>query len=174
MIRWKRNPARGGTNRRFAGSNPSAGATIFYALPKKAEQVAVRVVDASGQTVREIAGAREAGLQQVTWDLMLFPGQGTNRGGSRAAQPPVATQARSDSSAQGSSTAEGGSGPSGARGSGRRRSGDTQGGEGPAATLGAPMASSSSVKEMRQPRKAERVLPTVQHLLSDEAGLVLG
>ncbi len=47
VIRWKRDASRGGTNRRFAGTNPSAGATIYYSLPKKSESVAVKIMDAT-------------------------------------------------------------------------------------------------------------------------------
>ncbi len=86
-IRWRRAPSRGGTNRSFSGSNPSAGALIYYSLPKKAEQVSIQVIDASGQTVRELPGSNSAGLQSVVWDLRIQPPQNrsgsTGRGGNR-------------------------------------------------------------------------------------------
>ena len=147
VIRWKRDPARGGTNRRFAGSNPSAGATIYYALPKKAEQVVVRVMDASGQTIREIAGSKEAGLQRVTWDLMVLPPQtGQGRGGPRSGSGST-TATNVQSRPANSAPATGNeSGSTEQRGLGRRRSAEggqggaqASGGEATAtATLGAP------------------------------------
>ena len=152
VIRWKRDVARGGTNRRFAGSNPTPGATVYYALPKKAESVVVKIMDASGQTVREIPGSKEAGLKSVSWDLMLLPPQAAGRGGQRppgapsGASPGAATGASGEASAAATSGAESGSG--GQRGFGRRRSseggtgGGASGGEPARATLGAPTAAS--------------------------------
>ena len=79
-IRWRRLPTRGTTNRRFVGENPPAGASLFYALPRKAEQVKLEVKDVHGDTLRELRGATEAGLHRLTWDLVIAPG---SRGGER-------------------------------------------------------------------------------------------
>ena len=106
VIRWKRDAARGGTNRRFAGTNPSAGATIYYSLPKKAESASVKIIDASGQTVRELTASKESGLQRVTWDLTLLtpsPAAGQTQGGQR---PPRSGGDR-QAAAAGESTAAG-------------------------------------------------------------------
>ena len=75
-IRWRREATRGTTNRRFIGENPTAGAAIYYALPKKAENVSLKILDVSGQTLREIRGSNEAGLQRVTWDFIAQGGRG--------------------------------------------------------------------------------------------------
>jgi S1-C subfamily serine protease/photosystem II stability/assembly factor-like uncharacterized protein len=86
VIRWQSEPARGRTNRRFAGTNPAAGAQLWYALPKKAERVTLRIEDIEGRTVRELRGSGDVGLNRVAWDLLQSPqtgtrGQGTgNRG----------------------------------------------------------------------------------------------
>lgn len=79
-IRWRREASRGTTNRRFIGENPPAGAVIYYTLPKKAENVSVKIIDVSGQTLREIRGSNEAGLQRVTWDF-IAQGGGRGQGG---------------------------------------------------------------------------------------------
>jgi hypothetical protein len=69
VVRWRSEPARGRTNRRFAGQNPARGAQIYYSLPQKAEKVALKIVDIDGKTIRELAPKKEAGLHRLTWDL---------------------------------------------------------------------------------------------------------
>jgi len=69
VVRWRSEPARGRTNRRFVGQNPVGGAQIYYSLPKKAEKVAVKIVDIAGATVRELPAKKEPGLHRLTWDL---------------------------------------------------------------------------------------------------------
>ena len=68
-VRWKVGPARGGTNRRFAGTNPAPGARVDYALAKKAEKVDLKVLDFDGTTIRELRVGLEPGLHRATWDL---------------------------------------------------------------------------------------------------------
>ena len=80
-IRWRREATRGTTNRRFIGENPAAGAAIYYALPKKAESVSLKILDVSGQTLREIRGSNEAGLQRVSWDFIAQAGRGNGGAG---------------------------------------------------------------------------------------------
>jgi hypothetical protein len=82
-------PNRGRTNRRFIGTNPPAGAQIFYALTVKANAVELKVVDADGKEVRELKASTDPGLHQVSWDLArparggaaLQPGQRQPRQG---------------------------------------------------------------------------------------------
>jgi photosystem II stability/assembly factor-like uncharacterized protein len=53
-----------------AGQNPPYGASINYflkAAPKS--DPSIKIVDASGQTVRTIRGSRTAGINRVWWDL---------------------------------------------------------------------------------------------------------
>jgi S1-C subfamily serine protease/photosystem II stability/assembly factor-like uncharacterized protein len=98
VIRYRREAARGGTNRAFAGVNPPAGAVIYYALPKKAAQVSLKITDAAGQTLREMRGEGNEGLNKVTWDLTrivprppggAFGGRGGPFGGGGPGGPPA-------------------------------------------------------------------------------------
>jgi S1-C subfamily serine protease/photosystem II stability/assembly factor-like uncharacterized protein len=75
VVRWQSEPARGRTNRRFTGTNPAAGAQLWYSLPQKAERVTLRVEDIEGRTIRELRGSTEAGLNRVAWDLLQAPTQ---------------------------------------------------------------------------------------------------
>src|SRR5204863_631986 len=82
VVRWQSEPARGRTNRRFTGTNPAAGAQLWYALPKKAERVTLRIEDIEGRTVRELRGSTDVGLNRVAWDLLQTPAQAAaGRGG---------------------------------------------------------------------------------------------
>ena len=73
VIRWRSEPSRGGTLRRFTAENAPPGAVFYYHLAKKAERVAIKIVDAEGKTVRELTGAPEAGLHRVSWNLTRTP-----------------------------------------------------------------------------------------------------
>jgi S1-C subfamily serine protease/photosystem II stability/assembly factor-like uncharacterized protein len=79
VIRWQSEPARGRTSRRFSGTNPTPGAQLWYALPKKAERVALRIEDIEGRTIRELRGSTDTGLNRVAWDLVqtIAPARGT-------------------------------------------------------------------------------------------------
>jgi photosystem II stability/assembly factor-like uncharacterized protein len=96
VVRWRGEPVRGGTNRRFVGQNPNRGAQIYYSLPKRAEKVAVKIVDIAGATLRELPARREAGLYRLTWDLRGAPPRPTNniaatpRSGEEAGAAPAA------------------------------------------------------------------------------------
>jgi hypothetical protein len=81
VIRWRREPSRGGTNRAFVGENPPSGASIYYSLPKRSREVSIKVSNALGQTVREIRGPGEAGLHRVGWDLTIVPPRERGAGG---------------------------------------------------------------------------------------------
>jgi hypothetical protein len=83
-IRWRSEPSRGGTNRRFVGTNPPAGAQIYYVLNKKAEKAALKVVDVEGKTVRELRANTSPGMYRVAWDLSRAP---ERRPGEAAAGP---------------------------------------------------------------------------------------
>jgi S1-C subfamily serine protease/photosystem II stability/assembly factor-like uncharacterized protein len=69
VIRWRREPRRGGTNRRYVSDNPSSGAQLWYSLPEKADNVVVRIENIEGELVSELKGKNEAGLHLVTWNL---------------------------------------------------------------------------------------------------------
>jgi photosystem II stability/assembly factor-like uncharacterized protein len=80
-VRWQREPRRGGTNRRFAGTNPLPGTAVYYSLTHQAEKIALKVVDIDGKTVRELTASAEPGLHRVNWDLSRGTGAGVGRGG---------------------------------------------------------------------------------------------
>jgi photosystem II stability/assembly factor-like uncharacterized protein len=71
--RWRSEPRRGGTNRRFTGENPPTGASIYVALAKQPEKVGLKVVDFEGKTVRDLTVPRQAGLHKVPWNLTRTP-----------------------------------------------------------------------------------------------------
>jgi photosystem II stability/assembly factor-like uncharacterized protein len=57
-----------------AGQNPPYGASINYYLKSAAKgEVRIRIEDASGQTVRTLAGTKNAGINRITWDLRGEP-----------------------------------------------------------------------------------------------------
>ncbi len=90
VVRWRSEPTRGSTSRRFVGQNPVRGAQIYYSLPKKADKVTLKVVDISNTTIRELQLARDGkdtGLHRVTWNLTSTARQTNNaaRGGLRGA-----------------------------------------------------------------------------------------
>jgi photosystem II stability/assembly factor-like uncharacterized protein len=87
-MRWRREPRRGtpygAGNHRFVGDNPPPGAQLYFSLAKKAEKLHLKIVDYTGQTVRELPVKKEqmaVGLHRLTWDLTR--GQGGNRGRAR-------------------------------------------------------------------------------------------
>ena len=81
-VRWQQDPRHGGTNRQFVGQNPPAGAQLYYALAKPAENVSVKVLDVEGRTITQLRGSGEPGLHNVTWNLTLAgQGGGAGKGG---------------------------------------------------------------------------------------------
>lgn len=72
-VRWRMEPSRGQTNRRFIGENPPFGATIWYSLGKKAEKASLKVLDIEGQVVRELKAETQPGLHKIVWDLTRAP-----------------------------------------------------------------------------------------------------
>ncbi len=107
-IRWRSEPSRGGTNRRFVGSNGQSGAHIYYVLNKSAERVSVKILDIEGKVVRELRANSTPGMHRVTWDLTRVPerpagtgqrggpgqagGRGQGQQAGAAAQPPAGQQ----------------------------------------------------------------------------------
>ena len=105
-IRWHREPRRGSTNRRFAGENPPSSAQIYYALPKAAAQVSLKIIDIEGNVVRELRGPSEAGLHRVSWDLIRSVPRTRGAGGSPGPTPEgrAAPETRSSSRSRTSSS----------------------------------------------------------------------
>ncbi len=82
-IRFRSEVPRGLTNRKFVGQNPFNGAVIYYGLSKKAEKIALKILDIQGNTVRDLRPSVEAGLHRLTWDLNGTVPGGTGQGGAR-------------------------------------------------------------------------------------------
>ncbi len=80
-VRWRNAPSHGGTNRRFEGQNPATGATIDYALARKADKVSLKVLDVNGAVVSELRATGVPGLHRITWNLARTPAPGTGPGG---------------------------------------------------------------------------------------------
>src|SRR5262249_18460449 len=59
---WRTAPSHGGTNRRFEGQNPATGATIDYAIARKADKISLKVLDVDGAVVSELRAAGAPGL----------------------------------------------------------------------------------------------------------------
>jgi photosystem II stability/assembly factor-like uncharacterized protein len=70
VVRWRAEPARGGTNRRFVAQNPPRGASIYLNISEKPDRIALKVVDDMGITAREIPVPKEPGLHRLGWDLL--------------------------------------------------------------------------------------------------------
>jgi hypothetical protein len=120
VVRWQPEPRRGGTNRRFVGQNPPAGAQLYYVLGKKAEKVSLKVLDADGKTVTELRASSEPGLHHVPWTL----GRGTARAGGPGAG--------------GGGAGRGGAGRPGGAGGGAQQPPGAQPPAGPAGGFGGP------------------------------------
>ena len=84
-VRWRMEPSRGQTNRRFAGENPPFGASIWYSLGNKASKASLKVLDIEGQLVRELPAETQPGLHKIVWDLARAA---ERRGRGRQAQQP--------------------------------------------------------------------------------------
>lgn len=70
---WRTEPRRGGTNRRFVGENDESAAVIHYALGKRPTSISLKIVDAAGETIRELAPRQDIGLHRIAWDLRRTP-----------------------------------------------------------------------------------------------------
>jgi photosystem II stability/assembly factor-like uncharacterized protein len=108
-IRWRSEPSRGRTNRRFVGQNPTNGAPITFSLTKEASTVSLKIVDVEGKTVRVLRSYREPGLHTSFWDLSRTIESTTRRpGGGTASTRGAADQAAAAAqAAAGASTSPG-------------------------------------------------------------------
>ncbi len=70
---WRLSGRGGATGHKiFLAENPPYGALLHYYLkskPDEKERVRITILDKAGKTVREMDGAREAGLNRVAWNL---------------------------------------------------------------------------------------------------------
>src|SRR5262249_36758195 len=106
----------------FFGENPPEAAVISWYLPRDVGDVKLKIADAAGREVREIAGSvlansNKAGIQSACWDLRVEPApplpSSGGRGSGNAAQAGTGTPTQSgtgnqaQSGAGASSAAEG-------------------------------------------------------------------
>jgi photosystem II stability/assembly factor-like uncharacterized protein len=80
----------------FFGQNPPQAAVVSWLLKKDVGEVALRITDATGREIREIAGqvlanSNKAGIQSACWDLRVRPapapaGRGEQGGGRGAGE----------------------------------------------------------------------------------------
>ena len=82
VVRWRAAPRRGGTNRRFVGSNPERGAGFWYWLGEDAKSVAFQIKSIEGKKINELKGDAKKGLHQVRWNLTQTAASG-NSGSNR-------------------------------------------------------------------------------------------
>ena len=90
-VRWRQDPSRGRTNRRYIGENPPAGAPLYYSLGKQASKASLKVLDVDGRLVRELQASTEPGLHKAVWNLTQVPERrsgGGNRPGRDSPQQP--------------------------------------------------------------------------------------
>lgn len=85
VVRWRTQPSRGRTNRRYVADNPPRGAQFWYSLAENAESVQVKISDVQGEVVNTLAGSKDAGLQRLDWNLSRAsrPRNGRASGGFR-------------------------------------------------------------------------------------------
>lgn len=70
VIRYRTEPSRGGTTRRYNGENVPFGANIYFNLNKSPEKVSLRIVDAKGDTINELQRVpTSTGLHKMNWTL---------------------------------------------------------------------------------------------------------
>lgn len=82
VVRWRTQPSRGRTNRRYVATNPPRGAVLYYSLPEKVKTVQLKIEDIQGQTVNTLTGKTEAGLQRIDWNLSRAARRSTGRASS--------------------------------------------------------------------------------------------
>ena len=108
VTRWRSDPGRGGTNRSFAGQNPSSGAKLWYALPNKAEKVVARIENIEGELINEVTAKAEPGLHVISWDLtQTNRDQGRGPGGAAGAPNQASSPQAGGQSAGGQATGGG-------------------------------------------------------------------
>jgi hypothetical protein len=108
VTRWRSDPGRGGTNRSFAGQNPSSGAKLWYALPNKAEKVVARIENIEGELINEVTAKAEPGLHVISWDLtQTNRDQGRGTGGAAGAPNQASSAQTGGQSAGGQATGGG-------------------------------------------------------------------
>lgn len=88
-VRWRAEPARGGTNRRFVAQNAPGGASFYVNVAEKPGKIGLKVLDDLGATIQELRVPSEPGLHRVGWNLL------------RTVTPPPEPAASSSSSSGG-------------------------------------------------------------------------
>ncbi len=75
----------------FYGQNPPAAARLTWTQKRQVEDVALKITDTAGKTVREITGqvlnnSKKTGMQTACWDLRVEPGPSPAATGGRGGQ----------------------------------------------------------------------------------------
>ncbi len=74
-VRWRQEPQTGSPfgagARRFIGENPPQGVQIYYALARKADKIALKILDYAGKPVGELKPAADAGLHVLPWNMIM-------------------------------------------------------------------------------------------------------
>src|SRR5437660_10857618 len=94
--RWETLVTTGGTNRRFAGTNPTPGAHIYYWLADKAEKVSLKVLDVNGDVLFSyptVAKDGKEGEEPAKGGKGGEGGKGGKGGGVKGGQPVTAPKA---------------------------------------------------------------------------------
>jgi hypothetical protein len=108
----------------FAGENPPVDAVIQYHLRRQANDVRLRISDASGRQVRELTAPqnrRTTGIQTVCWDQRVEPIE---------AEAPPAIAQQGAAGRGGAAGGAGGAGAAGGRGGAGAAGGEGRGGGG--------------------------------------------
>jgi hypothetical protein len=70
-----------GAQRQFIGENPPLGALITYYLGSEPDgEASLLILDEAGNTLREMVGTKQRGMNRVVWDMRSAPPEGVPRG----------------------------------------------------------------------------------------------
>ncbi|MCP4725338.1 MAG: hypothetical protein GY863_09895, partial [bacterium] len=68
------------TDKRFYKSNPPTGSTIAYYLKNaESDSLDIEILDISGNTIRNLKGSGDAGMQKILWDFRMNMPQRPNQ-----------------------------------------------------------------------------------------------
>lgn len=79
IIRWRRTPSRGRTNRRFVGQNPGRNAKLWYSLTEDAKGALLSIQNIQGEVLAKLKVSAQAGLHAIEWNLTQTENLGRGR-----------------------------------------------------------------------------------------------
>jgi hypothetical protein len=69
-----------GAQRQYVGENPPFGAILSYYLGSEPEgEVSLALLDASGESLRELVGSKKLGMNRIVWDTRTAAPEGVSR-----------------------------------------------------------------------------------------------